>query len=190
MKIDETNYIQQLMDKNEKALEFVIREYGWVVKSVVRKQLFHLQAYEEDCINEVFLGAWNNIRQYDPERSSFTNWLAGIARYKSLDYLRKYLRELDNTQIQEDTVAQEDKGLRHILELELSRETEAMLDCLAPKDQELFAMLYLEDRSLDEVSAETGMKKEVIYNRVSRGKKKIRRLFPGHSRGKENSYDG
>ena len=30
---------------------------------------------------------------------------------------------------------------------------------------------------MDEISEETGLKKAVIYNRVSRGKKKIRALF-------------
>jgi RNA polymerase sigma-70 factor (ECF subfamily) len=64
-----------------------------------------------------------------------------------------------------------------MLEQELSEETEAMLNCLKPQDRELFQRLFLEEQDVDTVSRETGMKKEVIYNRVSRGKKKIRKLF-------------
>ena len=64
-----------------------------------------------------------------------------------------------------------------LLEEELSEETESMLNCLKPRDRELFQRLFLEEQDIDTVSSETGMKKEVIYNRVSRGKKKLRKLF-------------
>ena len=39
MKIDELNYIDQLRMKNEKALEYVIDNYGWILKTVVKKHL-------------------------------------------------------------------------------------------------------------------------------------------------------
>lgn len=37
--------------------------------------------------------------------------------------------------------------------------------------------LYVEEMEPEEVSRQTGMKKDVIYNRVSRGRRKIRKLF-------------
>ena len=37
--------------------------------------------------------------------------------------------------------------------------------------------LYVEEKNIDDISSETGLKREVIYNRISRGKNKIRSLF-------------
>lgn len=64
-----------------------------------------------------------------------------------------------------------------IIEEELSEEMEEMLSCLSPEDRELFMKLYVEEMEPEEVSRQTGMKKDVIYNRVSRGRRKIRKLF-------------
>ena len=94
-----------------------------------------------------------------------------------MDYLRRYLREQNLQSWEEGVVKEAAAEQTSMLEQELSEETEAMLNCLKPQDRELFQRLFLEEQDVDTVSRETGMKKEVIYNRVSRGKKKIRKLF-------------
>lgn len=67
--------------------------------------------------------------------------------------------------------------LAGMVEQEISEEVEKMLSFLNPSDRELFLKLYVEEKTVAQVSEETGMKKEVIYNRLSRGKEKIRRQF-------------
>ena len=71
-------------------------------------------------------------------------------------------------------IVHEDKTLAQIVDREISQEVEQMLSCLKPKDRELFYKLYVEEKTMGQVSLETGMKQEVIYNRLSRGKKKLR----------------
>ena len=63
------------------------------------------------------------------------------------------------------------------VEEEFSEETQQILACLKPKDRELFLRLYIEEENMEEVSQSTGLAKPVIYNRLSRGKKRIRSLF-------------
>ena len=41
----------------------------------------------------------------------------------------------------------------------------------------MFLKIYVEEENMETVSAQSGMSRPVIYNRLSRGKKKIRRLF-------------
>ena len=53
-----------------------------------------------------------------------------------------------------------------------------MLSCLSEEDQSIFKRLFLEEASLEDVSKETGLKKDTLYNRISRGKRKIRKCFP------------
>ncbi len=78
----------------------------------------------------------------------------------------------------DDTViVKEDNMLAGMIEDEISEEVEKMLRYLKPQDRELFLKLYVEEKTVEQVSEETGMKKEMIYNRLSRGKHKIRRQF-------------
>ena len=54
-----------------------------------------------------------------------------------------------------------------------------MLCSLSKEDRDIFKKLYFEDRDMDEVSRDTGLSKSILYNRISRGKKKIRREIKG-----------
>ncbi len=174
MKIGEKNYIKQLKLHNEKALAYVIDEYGGLLMSVIRKHLFYLPERQEECFDDVLLKLWQNIESFDETKNSFRNWAAAVAKYQAIDYLRSYQRELQTVDIEDTVIVHEDKALSDMLDNEISREVMQMLSCLKPRDRELFYKLYVEEKSIAELSLETGMKQEVIYNRLSRGKKKIR----------------
>lgn len=177
MKITEKNFIKQLNNGNERALEYVMLHYGGLVKSVVHRHLYSLTQYEEDCINEVFFAVWNHISSYQPEKSIFANWIGGIARLKALDALRKHSKEMWEERIDDQVVHIVDGTCEPSLELEelISEETEQLLCCLKEKDRELFYRLYVEEQSMDEVSEVMGMEKSVIYNRLSRAKRRVRK---------------
>lgn len=177
LQITEDNFIEQIKKKNEKALEYVIYSYGWVLKSVIKKHLYYLPDYHEECLNDCLMSIWENICYYDPEKSSFKNWIGGVAKYKALNYVRKYLRDLENENIENITVSIEDNALKAILTKELSLETEKMLECLSEEDREIFIKLYFEEKNMDEISCDTGLAKPVLYNRLSRGRKKMRQAF-------------
>ena len=176
MKINEENFIIQLRKRNEKALDYVIDTYGWIIKSIVKKHLYNLQSVQDECINDVLMGIRNNITTFDENKSEFKNWIAGIAKFKSIDYKRKYLKGLEYENI-DDLNISVSESTYEILENELSLEVEEMLNCLNEKDRDLFYKLYVEEIEVNKISEETGMKRDAIYNRVSRAKKKIRDIF-------------
>lgn len=66
---------------------------------------------------------------------------------------------------------------RILLKNELSEEIEELLNCLIPEDRVLFIKYYLEDEDMSAIEKELGIKSGVIYNRLSRGRKKIRALW-------------
>ena len=184
MKITEQNFINEISLGNEKALEYCMLHYGGLVRSVIHRHIGNLTQYEEDCINEVFFAVWEHIDSYRPEKNPFANWIAGVARLKTLDCLRKYSHHLMEHSWEENiphTASREDTDLQAIEE-EISRETQQMLDCLKPQDKDLFIRLYVEEQDMEEISRDTGMSRPMIYNHLSRGKRKIRKLFPGKSR--------
>lgn len=177
MKINEENFIQQLRKKNEKALDYVIDNYEWIIKSIVRKHLYNLKNVQEECINDILLGIWNNINSFDENKNEFKNWMAGIAKFKVIDYKRKYLKEAGYENIDNLNIHIPDNTLEGIIKKELDEEINEMLSCLKEKDRELFYKLYIEEKEIKDISFETGLKREVIYNRLTRGKKKLQKIL-------------
>lgn len=175
MKIGENNYIQQLRLHNEDALVYVMESYGGLLKSVISKHLFSMPDKAEECLNDVLLNIWEHIGSFDEQKNSFKNWAAAIARYRAIDYLRKYCQKMQQIDIEEVEIAKEDAVLEGLMEQEAFKELKGLLKCLNEKDRSLFWKLYVEEKSMEDISRETGMDKTVIYNRISRGKRRIRK---------------
>ena len=178
MKITEENFIAQLNDKNEAALEYVMKNYGGLVKAVVHRYLQQLTIYEEDCINEIFFAVWEHGQAFIPKRGSFANWIAGIARFKALDYLRRYKNQMREEHI-EDKVIDISSAYSEENEFSgyISEEIEEMLLTLNDTDRELFRRLYIEEQKVSEISSDMGIERPAIYNRLSRARKKLRKMY-------------
>lgn len=177
MIINEDNYLYQLQKHNEKALLYVSDKYGGLLKSIICKHMYHMNDKQEECFNDVLLKIWNNISSFDQSKNTFKNWIAAIAKYQSIDYLRKYGKELQNATLDDIVIAKEDTLLIDIIECEISEELEIMLSCLKPDDKILFHRLFVEEEEIEHISQETGISKNNIYKRISRGKEKIRKRF-------------
>lgn len=175
MKINEENYMDQLQKHNERALLYVIDEYGGLLNAVICKSLFRMQGYQEECMNDVLLAIWDHIDSFQPEKNSFKNWIAAIAKYKAIDYLRKYQKEQMEVSLEtaECDCIMESKLPAVADADEISEEMEELL-CLSKRDRDLFLRLYVEEESVEEISQSAKLSKSVIYNRLSRAKKKLR----------------
>lgn len=171
MKIDHENLIDQLKLHNEDALLYVIDEYGGLIKAVIYKNMGCLPGQQEECLNDVLLAIWNHIESFHPQKNSFKNWIAAIAKYKSIDYLRKYKRELTHLSLDEMHTIPSEKNV----EQEISERIGELLSCLKEKDRELFIRLYVKEESIEHVSKQMKMNKATIYNRISRARKKMRK---------------
>lgn len=97
MKINDDNVVSELQKKIPKALDFIVGIYGGLIKSIVQKTLFNFEdsGNVDECINDVFLGIWNNIDKFHKD-NKLKSWIAAIAKYKAIDYQRKLLKELNN----------------------------------------------------------------------------------------------
>lgn len=176
MRIDEQNFIKALRRKNENALNYVVDNYGALVKAIVRKHLGVIKNYEEECINDVFLAVWYGIENFDFEKGNFKNWIGAIAKYKAIGYKRKYLEsafedDVNNIELKDFSFENEVK------KQELKEEVENLLSCLKKEDKKIFEDYYIKDKSIKEISEKINKDGRNIYNRLSRGKKKLRLLF-------------
>ena len=174
---DDANLIIEIKNQNEDALRYIIEKYGGLVRSVINKHLYLLIEEQQECFDDVFLNVWEHINSFDERQNSFKNWIAGIARYKSIDYLRRYRKRFEDVALPEN-VAVEDQELLRLIDREISEETEAILQCLKPEDRDLFEKLYIEEMSMEAVCESFQTNQNVIYKRISRARKRIRERFP------------
>ena len=139
MNINDENFIIQLRKRNEKALDYVINNYGWVIKSIVKKEMYNLKYLQEECINDILLGVWNNINSFDEKRGEFKNWLGGITKFKCIDYKRRYLKDITYENI--DDICLTDNSVRQTIEKECNEGMQQILNCLNEQDRNIFYSL-------------------------------------------------
>lgn len=95
------NFINELKIRNEDALNFIIDCYGNLLFQISYKYLKSSELSKE-CINDVLLKVWDSIEQYDPKKSSFSNWISSITKYTAIDILKKEKKYYKNSYLNEN----------------------------------------------------------------------------------------
>ena len=162
--------IKYIKKKKEKGMEILIDSYRGIISSVVRKHLGVLVNYEEECVDDVLLSIWNNIKSFDSTKNSFKNWICAISKYKAIDYKKKYLLKVEYMDISEDIYYID----QELLKSEIEEEVNDILSHLNERDKQLFKQHYLNGETLEEIAIKNNTKVSNLYNRLSRGRKKIR----------------
>ena len=180
-RITDDNYIELLRRKDERALEYVVVKYGGLLRSILRNRLSLIPDMLDECFDDVLMKVWEHADDYDENRCEFKSWLAAIARYRAIDYLRKARREEEMMAGEsiDDMVTEPGAADPRIAQIEDAIESEAdqMLSCLSLKDREIFKRIYIDGDSIEEVSRDMDMPKEQVYNHTSRSKKRFRKIY-------------
>lgn len=160
-----------IIRKDERALDALIDKYGGLIKSIVS---YHLhENYRGECMNDILLALWKNMRSYNPDKNTLKNWIGAVCRYKCIDYKRKYyndiLSELDE-RIPSEMTADSD-----IIREEMEAEINELLSSLPKRDREIFRRRYIDGDTVESISHELNVKPSAVYNRLSRGRRKLKR---------------
>lgn len=171
--------IKYISQKNEEGLELLIERYGGLIVSIVRKHLLDFEDMHEECVDDILLAIWNNVKGFDEEKNTFKNWIGAISKYKAIDFKRKALKRPIEEEIQENYIESTVSIEENLLLEELRDEVKDIMENLPSKDREIFRRYYLEEKDMFEIGRELFLKPSVIYNRLSRGRKKLKSLFKG-----------
>ncbi|MEH7325820.1 RNA polymerase subunit sigma-70 [Priestia megaterium] len=163
--------VASIMRKKEKGLELLIDQYGGLITAIVRKHLGTLKSYEEECVNDVLLAVWHHIDRFDPEKNTFKNWVAAVAKYKAIDYQRKYIKT------QHESLSEAGVGETSEVHNIQTNDVEELLDHLSEGDRELFKAYYLQEVELKQIAEKQQTTISNLYNRLSRGRKKLKAIF-------------
>lgn len=129
----------------------------------------HYDALDE-LVQETLISLHKKRASFDPKRK-FIPWLATIARYRWIDYLRKLYRKGETSIIEETIAAPEDDSVTSKLSLD------ALLEKLPEKQVEAIRLVKITGYSIAEASKKTGQSESAIKVNIHRGLKKMGSLF-------------
>lgn len=165
--------IKYIKKKNQKGMEILIDKYNSLITSVIRYHLGSLVNYEEECVSDTLLTIWDNIDGFEKDKNSFKNWVCAIAKYKAIDYKRKYLGKIETSSLEEQTYYID----KNLLKIEIQDELNETLNCLSKEDREIFERYYLNDESIVDIAKDRKLAISSVHSKLSRGKTKIRKSF-------------
>jgi RNA polymerase sigma-70 factor (ECF subfamily) len=134
-----------------------------------------------DIVQETFLAAARSARQFDPQRGTLWAWLSGIAHHQSA----LYWRQINKVQRLKELVEARADELRRWLEtsasadepwarLELADAVRGVLADLPADYSALLTAKYLDERTLDELSRESGGTVDAIKSKLARARREFR----------------
>jgi RNA polymerase sigma factor (sigma-70 family) len=196
---DETLY-KGLVARDSRALEALIRRYSREMSYFIRIVLEGVGTLQdaEECANDLFVAAWQEVDSYDPARASLRTWLTMRAKYIALDKRRQVQRRhagvlsLDSSERAKSSgesnsqdipaIFLSDNSMEGLVEQrERREELEQALNALNSLDRRLVLMRYFQFTPTEQICAETGLTRQAIDTRLWRARKVLREALGGHS---------
>ncbi|MFA6698379.1 MAG: sigma-70 family RNA polymerase sigma factor [Eubacteriales bacterium] len=175
--------IGQLKKKKEFALEQVMDIYIDPVYSLASTILrgYGQTVDIEECVQDVFIDAWNKISEYDPGRGKLKTWLLILCKYKALSYKRRLSRQnrvfkIEDLKRESQQIEASNVEASFLAKEERQKIIEAIRS-LPDLDRQIFLRVYILDESIEEVSKSLGLSRQAVDNRLWRGRKALRKYF-------------
>lgn len=61
LNITEENVVQQIKQRNEKSITFIIQTYGGLLSAIIKRYVHSNQQDYEECLDDVLLAIWFHI---------------------------------------------------------------------------------------------------------------------------------
>lgn len=175
--------IGQLKKKKEFALEQVMDIYMDPVYSLASTILrgYGQTVDIEECVQDVFIDAWNKISEYDPGRGKLKTWLLILCKYKALSYKRRLspqnrVFKIEDLKRESQQIEASNVEASFLAKEERQKIIEAIRS-LPDLDRQIFLRVYILDESIEEVSKSLGLSRQAVDNRLWRGRKALRKYF-------------
>jgi RNA polymerase sigma-70 factor (ECF subfamily) len=169
----ETAYLQQVIDGNSARFAWFVQRYKDLAYSIACRILGNEQDSEE-AVQDAFLQAYRSIGSFRKE-AKFSTWLFRIVVNQSLARLRKRKppQQYEQIEVAEEHVGNVESGYRRLLARDQTRMIDHALEKLEPEDRLVLTLYYLDEQSVGEVAAITGISGENIKMRLHRARKRM-----------------
>ena len=159
------------------ALEAAYRRYGAVVHGYCGRAAGREVA--DELTQDVFLAAWRSAERYDPAKGSLGGWLMGIARFKTIDALRKRERATAGAEriaAMAERAPSADGGIEGLAERLLVADN---LRRLRPEVREIVELAFHSDLTHEQIAERTGRPLGTVKSQIRRSLTSLRRHMEG-----------
>ncbi len=157
---------------DEAAHRAFLTEAAALLRAYFRNRLRGHLEDAEDLVQETLVALHTRRDSYDPNYP-LTAWLYAIARYRLIDHLRRAKHRthasIDGLEVGEADPEYEASDAK--------RDVAALLDKLPEKQKTAIRMVKLEEKSVREAAAATGLSESDIKISIHRGLKTLMRLM-------------
>ena len=170
---------ERLLGRDESALRIAIDSYGDVVFGMARRILIE-PSLAEEVAQDTFLALWRRPGAFDASRGSLQGFLAGIARNKAIDLVR---REESLRRTKESLLAEAEKESDEAVATERVEERQEVLAALrglSAVQREAIVLAYFGGRTYREVAEELGIPEGTAKTRLRDGLIRLRELLPSN----------
>lgn len=180
MRITPENVLLELHNRSPQALAFLMHEYGDAVTALVSRILAGFGTPEdvEECASDVFVEAWNRIREYDDARGTMRTWLLVLAKYRALTRRRQLNRSVE---LPYEAAPAPDPVLEQVLSRERQEALVASIEQLEPGLRAVMVCRYLLDMGIADIADRLHLTRSQADNRLSRGRQRLRERWDSMS---------
>jgi RNA polymerase sigma-70 factor (ECF subfamily) len=178
-RVADARLAERLLARDEEALRTVIATYGRIVFGVARRVVAEASLAEE-VAQDTFLALWRRPGAFDPDRGSLQSFLAGVARNKAVDLVRREesLRRTKDALVAEmESESPDPDAGGSSGDVEERDEVKSALVQLSPLQREAILLAYWGGRTYREVAVELGIPEGTAKTRLRDGLAKLRELM-------------
>ena len=150
-----------------------LAKIAMALRAYLRARLRNAQDDVEDIVQETLIAVHTKRDTYDPTYP-VTAWAFAIAKYRMIDHIRRLKRRGVTVDLDD---AEPELGVAGGAEAGTAKTDVArLLDKLPQKQQAAIRLVKLEDRSVREAAAETGLSESDIKISIHRGLKTLMKV--------------
>lgn len=166
--------IKRSKEGDKKAFGLLVRKHQNMVFSLALKMLADGQE-AEDTVQDVFIHIWYHIKQYDERKGDFAAWVYAVAVHICLDKIKRQ-KPLLATTYDESAFLRYASGRnpeQQMCNKDWVSIVKVLASRLSPKQRIVFTLRILENRSVDEIKAMTGIEPDKIKSNLYVARQKI-----------------
>ncbi|WP_217363450.1 sigma-70 family RNA polymerase sigma factor [Duganella dendranthematis] len=147
-----------------------------IIRGMVRRKIYHDDAFVEDVIQDVLLTVHRVRHTYDPARP-FLPWLAAIASARAIDALRARGRRQGWEVLDEEAVfAHPDGSIAEAHDtMAAHQQLDGMLSRLPDRQRRMVELVHISELSLTEAATATSMTLSAVKSLLNRAFTTLRR---------------
>ena len=181
---EDNELIRRIVAQDEACLRLLVDRYKSRLMAVAFNVLYSRELAEE-VVMDVFVRAWETGHTFNSDRGNVRGWLIQMTRNRSIDYLRKLDRRVDDqavgwTDIHDNVLPSDaDDPEQLTQQTYVAQRVQRALSLLNEDQRTVLGLAYFKGMSNSEIANATGIPLGTVKTRIRRGMLKLKESLGG-----------